>query len=141
MTAEPQPFDWPAALDAFGIGYTLDACRRVRDLLDAAGVPQPPLYHLELDQVTELRRQATARTKQADAIEQRAPRSTVNPVNSYADVRVKPRMHGGELECKADGCRWQTIVDDVDTDGLVWFSLAGVVKAATYPCPYPGERS
>lgn len=87
MTAEPQPFDWPAALDAFGIGYTLDACRRVRDLLDAAGVPQPPLYHLELDQVTELRRQATARTKQADAIEQRAPRSTVNPVNRITDER------------------------------------------------------
>jgi len=136
---EPQSFDWPAALDAFGAGHTLDACRRVRDLLDAAGVPQPPLHVIEQSQVAELRQQAAARLAQADGLERRAPRTTDNPVNSYADVRVKAVGSGGELQCTADGCRWHAIADE--DNGLVWHRVKKIVAAATHRCPHPAASA
>jgi len=57
-----------------GNGHSVDGCKRVRELLAAAGIEDSPeLHSYETTEVNRLRTDAAALSKRADAIEERGP--------------------------------------------------------------------
>jgi hypothetical protein len=66
-------FSWTKALDTVGRGvHDLDSIKRVRDIVDVLGMPQPPLHPYETTEALRLRAEARRLDKRATEIEQRA---------------------------------------------------------------------
>lgn len=64
-------FDWTGALDAMGRGHDLVGAKKVREMCDAMGWPQPPLSPAEVDEVARLRQSAARSLAAAEEIELR----------------------------------------------------------------------